>query len=200
MTALLGLEFTSPGFAPMGRRRGNGELLRWAPPPWICCNGVHNKLLSSTVGRIPPDPTGICVADVHCHQAVGHVSAVSSNLVCPPSLSQICAQVYSHRCSHRSKIIHINAGFSNSSLLSHCYQSALRLRKSVHNSSLSSIENISLLVVVSLATKKDLHTRPIQLGGATPTPHRRLSESAGDYMLLPSSSVLLASVVTHSVM
>ncbi|CAK9259871.1 unnamed protein product [Sphagnum jensenii] len=43
--------------------------------------GVHNKLLSSTVGRIPPDPTGICVADVHCHQAVGHVSTVSSNLL-----------------------------------------------------------------------------------------------------------------------
>ncbi len=133
-------------------------------------------------------------------QQIGQVSSVSSTLVCPPSLSQICAQVYSHRCSHRSKIIHINAGFSNSSPLSHCYQSALRLRKSVHNSSLSSIENISLLVVVSLATKKDLHTRPIQLGGATPTPHRRLSESAGDYMLRPSSSVLLATVVTHSVM
>jgi len=133
-------------------------------------------------------------------QQIGQVSSVSSTLVCPPSLSQICAQVYSHRCSHRSKIIHINAGFSNSSLLSHCYQSALRLRKSVHNSSLSSIENISLLVVVSWATKKDLHTKSIQLGGATPTPYRRLSESAGDYMLLPSSSVLLATVVTHSVM
>ncbi len=54
-----------------------------------------------------------------------------------------------------------------------------------------------MLVVVSWATKKDF--KSIQLGGATPTPHQRLSESAGD-MFLPSSSVLLATtVVTHSV-
>jgi hypothetical protein len=120
----------------------------------------------------------------------------------PPSrltwcVLQVCPK-FLHRLTATAVLTHHK--LFTSSLLSHCFQSPLRLRKSVHNSSSSSIENISSLVVVSSATKKDLHSRSIQLGGATPTPHRRLSESAGDYMLLPSSSVLLATVVTHSVM
>jgi len=104
----------------------------------------------------------------------------------PPSRLTWCVLQVCPKFLHRLTAI---AGLTHhklftSSLLSHCFQSPLRLRKSVHNSSSSSIENISSLVVVSWATKKDLHTKSIQLGCATPTPHRPLSESAGDYMLL----------------
>jgi hypothetical protein len=104
----------------------------------------------------------------------------------PPSRLTWCVLQVCPKFRHRLTAI---AGLTHhklftSSLLSHCFQSPLRLRKSVHNSSSSSIENISSLVVVSWATKKDLHTKSIQLGCATPTPHRPLSESAGDYMLL----------------
>jgi hypothetical protein len=75
----------------------------------------------------------------------------------PPSRLTWCVLQVSHKFLPRLTAI---AGLTHhklftSSLLSHCFQSPLRLRKSVHNSSSSSIENLSSLVVVSWATKKD---------------------------------------------
>jgi hypothetical protein len=175
----------------MGRGRGSGELRRWPPPPWIGCNGVHKRLLSSTVGRIPPDPTAICVADVHCHQAVGHVSAVSSTWC----VLQVCPK-FLHRLTAIAGLTHDK--LFTSSLLWHCFQSPLRLSKSVPNSRSSSIEDISSLVVVSWATtKKDLHTKSIELGCTTPS---LTSIGKCRWLHVTSSSVLLATVVTHSVM
>jgi hypothetical protein len=175
VTALLGLEFTSGGFSVCAHWQTTRQwwTARLGAAPWIVCK----RLLSSTVGQIPPDPTGICVADVH---------AIRQSDMSPPSrlpwcVLQVCPK-FVHRLTSIAELTH-HKSFT-SSLLSHCFQSALSLRKSVHNSSSSSIENISSLVVVSWATKKDLHTKSIQLGCTTPTPHRPLSESTGDYMLL----------------